>query len=180
MAENFGSGVVGGVVLIDPATGLPYKATGGGGGGGAVDSVNGQTGVVVLDAGDVGARPDDWEPSTDDVLPAQADQGGKVIMTDGSTASWQPLPPVPPTVATIVYTADDEARPVGADIVFWVPENPSLGDPENAAVDDLVIRSVADAVQGLNGTVGLWRGTQLEYDAIVSPNPNVVYVVLED
>jgi hypothetical protein len=29
----------------------------GGGGGGAVDSVNGQTGVVVLDAGDVGADP---------------------------------------------------------------------------------------------------------------------------
>ena len=33
MAKNFGSGVVGGVVLIDPATGQPYKATGGGGGG---------------------------------------------------------------------------------------------------------------------------------------------------
>ncbi len=31
--------------------------SGGGGGGGAVDSVNGQTGVVVLDAGDVGADP---------------------------------------------------------------------------------------------------------------------------
>lgn len=30
----------------------------GGGGGGAVDSVNGQTGVVVLDADDVGALPD--------------------------------------------------------------------------------------------------------------------------
>lgn len=33
MAKNFGSGVVGSVVLIDPATGQPYKATGGGGGG---------------------------------------------------------------------------------------------------------------------------------------------------
>src|SRR4249920_1626150 len=32
-------------------------ATGGGGGGGAVDSVNGQTGVVVLDAADVGSSP---------------------------------------------------------------------------------------------------------------------------
>jgi uncharacterized protein YjlB len=31
--------------------------TGGGGGGGAVDSVNGQTGIVVLDSGDVGADP---------------------------------------------------------------------------------------------------------------------------
>ena len=34
-------------------------STGGTGGGGAVDSVNGQTGTVVLDAGDVGALPDD-------------------------------------------------------------------------------------------------------------------------
>lgn len=32
------------------------NVSGGGGGGGAVDSVNGQTGVVVLDAGDVGAE----------------------------------------------------------------------------------------------------------------------------
>lgn len=30
MAKNFGPGVVGGVVLIDPVTGLPYKAVGGG------------------------------------------------------------------------------------------------------------------------------------------------------
>lgn len=37
--------------------GDPDGGGGGGGGGGAVDSVNGETGVVVLDAGDVGADP---------------------------------------------------------------------------------------------------------------------------
>lgn len=52
---DYGVGALGGVVLIDPTTGLPYKAVGGGGGGGAVDSVNGKTGVVVLSASDVGA-----------------------------------------------------------------------------------------------------------------------------
>lgn len=44
------------------ATGITWATVfrdGGAGGGGAVDSVNGQTGVVVLDAGDVGALPDD-------------------------------------------------------------------------------------------------------------------------
>lgn len=41
----------------------------------AVTSVNGQTGVVVLDA--------------DDVLPDQTGNAGKVIQTNGSTASWQ-------------------------------------------------------------------------------------------
>ena len=41
-------------VVVAPVT----MAPGAPGGGGAVDSVNGQTGVVVLDAGDVGALPD--------------------------------------------------------------------------------------------------------------------------
>ena len=31
MAQNFGPGIQGGVVLIDPATGEPYRASGGGG-----------------------------------------------------------------------------------------------------------------------------------------------------
>lgn len=54
MMSGYGVGALGGVVLIDPTTGLPYKAEGGGGGG-AVASVNGKTGAVVLSAGDVGA-----------------------------------------------------------------------------------------------------------------------------
>lgn len=53
MMSDYGVGALGGVVLIDPETGLPYKAEGGGGGGGAVDSVNGQTGAAVLSLQDV-------------------------------------------------------------------------------------------------------------------------------
>lgn len=41
-----------------PSSAVLYEAIQGGGGGGAVDSVNGQTGAVVLDAEDVGALPD--------------------------------------------------------------------------------------------------------------------------
>lgn len=37
------------------------------GGGGSVDSVNGQTGVVVLDANDVDARPETWVPAWSEV-----------------------------------------------------------------------------------------------------------------
>lgn len=48
-----------------------------GGGGGAVDSVNGQTGVVVLDA--------------EDVLPDQTGNNGKFLTTDGSASSWATL-----------------------------------------------------------------------------------------
>ncbi len=49
---------------------------GAGGGGGAVDSVNGQTGVVVLDAGDVGAIPTSEKGANNGV--AELDAGGKV------------------------------------------------------------------------------------------------------
>lgn len=41
--------------------------TGGGGGGGAVDSVNGQTGTVVLTAADVGAKPSSYVPTWSEV-----------------------------------------------------------------------------------------------------------------
>ena len=31
---------------------------------------------------------------------------------------------------------------------------------------------------GLNGCTGLWKGTQAQYDAIGTKDPNVVYVVI--
>jgi len=51
-ADNFGKGVLNGSQDFFRITPDPSPN-----GGGAVDSVNGQTGVVVLDAGDVGAEP---------------------------------------------------------------------------------------------------------------------------
>lgn len=59
-AADLGSGAApdGYVLTADGAGGAAWEAaSGGGGGGGAVDSVNGQTGAVVLDADDVGAVP---------------------------------------------------------------------------------------------------------------------------
>lgn len=51
--------------ILAKASGDDYDTEWVSGGGGAVDSVNGQTGVVVLDASDVGALPDDTAiPST--------------------------------------------------------------------------------------------------------------------
>lgn len=60
---------------------------GGGGGGGAVDSVNGQTGVVVLDADDVGA-PSDAEFSAEQTARANADTAlQSAINAEASTRS---------------------------------------------------------------------------------------------
>lgn len=45
------------VSYLYDSDGIPQLLSNGGGGGGAVESVNGKTGVVVLDANDVGAQP---------------------------------------------------------------------------------------------------------------------------
>ena len=49
MAQNFGPGIQGGVVLIDPTTGEPYRASGGGvqGPTGATGSYTGPTAPAV-------------------------------------------------------------------------------------------------------------------------------------
>lgn len=39
--------------------------------------------------------------------------------------------------------------------------------------------ALSGKVNGLNGTVGLWKGTQAQYDAISSPNANTVYVIVD-
>lgn len=72
-------------------------------GGGAVDSVNGQTGVVVLGAADVGAVPLAALPldvtlggtgqitanaALNALLPNQTGQNGKVLQTNGTNTSW--------------------------------------------------------------------------------------------
>lgn len=49
-------------VLLQKLLQIIKGQSGGGGGGGAVDSVNGETGIVVLNADDVGAIPSDNDP----------------------------------------------------------------------------------------------------------------------
>jgi len=51
-----------GQILRRTRDGAVWSDEQGGGGGGAVESVNGKTGAVVLDATDVGALPDDYTP----------------------------------------------------------------------------------------------------------------------
>lgn len=70
----------------DPAN--PIVSATGGGGGGAVDSVNGQTGVVVLDAADVGADPTGTAAAASTEDRARANHTGTQsadTLTDGTT-----------------------------------------------------------------------------------------------
>lgn len=74
------SGTVG-QVLTRTADGAEWAN--GGGGGGAVDSVNGQTGTVVLTASDVGAMPDTYTAPVSSVN----GQTGAVVIGNATTTS---------------------------------------------------------------------------------------------
>lgn len=70
-----------GQILRRTRDGAVWSDEQGGGGGGAVQSVNGKTGAVVLDADDVGALPDDYMPPVTSVNGQTGD-----VVTTGKTA----------------------------------------------------------------------------------------------
>ena len=78
--------------------------TGGGGGGGAVDSVNGQTGVVVLGASDVGAVP-----TTRTVTAGMI--SAPITMRDGAVVIAAVVAPATRPLASIVRTGTAVAEP---------------------------------------------------------------------
>ena len=82
--------------------GIP-KGESGGGGGGAVDSVNGKTGAVVLDAEDVGALPD----ST--VIPTKTSDltNDSGFVNASGAASASPVQSVNGKTGTVVLNASD-------------------------------------------------------------------------
>jgi hypothetical protein len=95
----------------DPANPI-VSATGGGGGGGAVDSVNGATGVVVLDAADVGARPDTWVPAAGDVTGLTAATQATIAGTLAAGAGITLTPSGGGTLITIAATSTVDAESV--------------------------------------------------------------------
>lgn len=111
---------------------LDYATTGTAGGGGAVDSVNGQTGVVVLSAADVGA----YEPGGTDV--AVADGG-----TGASTAAGARTNLGLGSAATAATSDFDAAGAAAAAAAASIAK--SLVD----AKGDLIVATAADTVARL-------------------------------
>lgn len=77
-----------------PAGAIPVSISGPAG---AVESVNGKTGKVVLDAEDVGALPDDYVPSVDPVVQALITAGfgtaGQVLATNATADGFEWVTP---------------------------------------------------------------------------------------
>lgn len=123
-----------GQILRRTRDGAVWSDEQGGGGGGAVESVNGKTGAVVLDAADVGALPDDYTPPVTSVngqtgavtvsVPVQSVNGktGAVVLDadDVGALSEDYTPPVTSvngqTGAVVIPTGGSplDAYPVGS------------------------------------------------------------------
>lgn len=133
-----------------------YNVPGGGGGGGAVDSVNGQTGAVVLTPEDIGAA------STQDV-----NEFGQIVQT-ALTNIESDLD----TKAAITYVDNQvgtRASATDLDNVFTIATE-AQADATSA------LNGLTGKVNALNGVAGLWKGTAAQYGAL-TPDPNTVYIV---
>ena len=121
-----------GQILRRTRDGAVWSDEQGGGGGGAVQSVNGKTGAVVLDADDVGALPDDYTPPVTSVN----GQTGAVTVS-------VPVQSVNGKTGAVVLDADD----VGALPDDYTPPVTSVNGQTGAV-------TVSVPVQSVNGKTG--------------------------
>lgn len=140
----------------DTAGTLTISSTGGGGG--AVDSVNGQTGVVTLDAADVGARPDTY-------VTAWGDIGSKpAVIAAGADQ----------TTARGVIGAGTSNLAIGTTGSTAMAGNKTAADLGGIVSD---ITGIPGAFV-LPNVVGI---SQVDYDALTTPEttyPDVTFLVL--
>lgn len=126
MMSDYGVGALGGVVLIDPETGLPYKAEGGEGGGGGA-SLESEDGDVTATAEDGGTFNVTAVTGSEQGVFRVLNVGGyySALLTDEDTnpmdSSWSP--------AGIVVHADLDMR---------VPAPPATGTHTLTSVDGVV------------------------------------------
>lgn len=90
--------------------------------GGAVDSVNGETGVVVLTAGDVGADPAGTAATAVASHVAAVDPHGDRAYTDAAVAARQPLDADLTTIAGLTATTSNVIQSVGS---AWASRTPA-------------------------------------------------------
>lgn len=181
-----------------------------GGGGGAVDSVNGQTGTVVLTASDVGALPDTTviPTATSDLTndskfiqntanisfalgigginsPATASGMSSIAIGGGALAN---------TSDTMAIGGGAEARSQGAiQLGYGANYSKSLSvgfydrsTPANYKLLDgttgLIPYQRIDSLTDSNagGQLKYWTGTKAEYDAITTKDANTLYNITDD
>lgn len=74
------------------------------------------------------------------------------------------------------------SKPAVGERPYWESLNAALDQLEQDRIDgdDGLQNQINTKATGLNGVTGFWQGTQDEYDAIATPDPDVVYLVDSD
>jgi hypothetical protein len=143
-----------GQILRRTRDGAVWSDEQGGGGGGAVQSVNGKTGAVVLDATDVGALPDDYTPPVTSVN----GQTGAVTVS-------VPVQSVNGQTGAVVLDADD----VGALPDDYTPPVTSVnGQTGEVVLDAADVGALPDdytppvtSVNGQTGAVSIFQSNDI-------------------
>lgn len=157
----------------------------GGGGGGAVDSVNGQTGEVVLDAGDVGALPDTYTAPVVSV----AGKTGVVSLVKGDIGlgAVDNTSDLAKPISTATQTALDAkaadsavVKLAGNQAVAGVKTFSSAPVVPDASFAQAKVSGLTTALAGKVGSTTIatiWTGSQTAYDAIGSKDSATLYLV---
>lgn len=109
----------------------------------------------------------------DALPPAETD----VLWADTTTGSF--ITPEADTVRVFTYTDETATRP-DATVVFWIPDPFDLPNPFGALTGDLVLRSTPDVISSTTGLTHIEHYTVSEYDAIATPDPDTVYLIVAD
>ena len=143
-----------------------------------VSVVASQAAMLALTAqpGDVAIRTDNSKTYILSAEPASTLANWAEIVAPGAVASVAGKTGVVALVKAdvglgSVDNTSDANKPISTATATALAGKASTADLDN------VFTLANSKVGGLNGVTGLWKGTQVEYDAIVTKDTNVVYVV---
>lgn len=134
-----------------------------GGGGGAVDSVNGATGVVVLDADDID------DASTTKKFSTAAEKSKLSGIATGATANAADA-----TLLTRANHTGTQTASTISDFSAAADARVSAGIATHVAAGDPHPQYVASAT-----VAGLWKGTQVAYDALGTYDADTLYFITD-
>lgn len=118
------------------------------------------------------------------MLALTAERGDVAIRTDNSTTYILAAEPASTLANWKAFLSPGTVVSVAGKtgVVALVKGDVGLGNVDNTSdankpVSTAQAAAIAAKVAGLNGTTGLWQGTAVAYAAIVTKDPNVVYIV---
>lgn len=112
--------------------------------------------------------------ATVDALPSQTGQTGKFLTTDGSAASWADVDALPDQTGQsgkFLTTNGTTASWAEASVASVTPDNKSIGKNTANALQAIGIIDQNNPANAL----GVWHGTQAEYDALATHDANTRY-----